>query len=112
MSLLTNELQSASSERHHAQEQPAVAPTLDVGLTVGSGLITNGQIRNAQVEFRGTEEEVEIAERIEVAKVSAVAGDGIVVGTEQNLGSAKRVFDRLPQQPAEGEAEKLVGHHV
>src|SRR6185295_20079494 len=94
------------------QQQPAVPPALDVGLAVGARLIPNRQINDAEVEFGGAEQQVEITERIEITEVGAVAGNRLVIRTEENLRSAQRILDRLPEKPTERSAKKLVRHHV
>ena len=62
--------------------------------------------------MRRAEQQIEIAERIEVAEVGAVGRDALVVGAAQHLGAAQRVLDRLPEQPREGQAEELVAEQV
>jgi hypothetical protein len=79
-----------------------VAPALDVRLAVRAGLITDWQIEDPQVEFRGAEQEIEIPERIEVAEIGAIAHNGFVVPSKKHFGSAKCVLDRSVQQPGKG----------
>src|SRR5262245_14968621 len=68
----SKKFQAAGGEEHHAQKQPAVAPAMDVGLPVSARPVADGQINQTQVEFCRTEDQVEIAERVEVAEVSAI----------------------------------------
>ncbi len=65
-----------------------------------------------QIQFRRAEDQIEIAERIEIAEIGTVPRNGLVIRAEENLGAAKRVLDILAKQPAEREAERLVRNHV
>ena len=87
-------------------------PALDVGRAVGAFTIADGDIRDLEVEFRGTEEEVEVPEGIEVAEVGAVGGDGFVVRAAQDFGSAEGVFHGLTEEPGEDEAKGFVGAEI
>ena len=51
----------------------------DVRLAVAALVVADGEVDDAEVEPRGAEQEVEVAERIEVAEVRAVGGDPLVV---------------------------------
>src|SRR5439155_9361110 len=106
------EFQAAGSEADHAQQEPAMLPARDVGLAVGTGAITDGQVEDAQVEPSRTEEQIKIAEWIEVAEVSAVIRDQLVMPAQEYLGSAERVLNGLAQQPGEGHAEKFVADDI
>ena len=96
----------------HAQQQPAVAEARDVGLAVRALVVADGQVDDAQVEARGAEQQVEVAERIEVAEVGAVGGDALVVRAVERLGAAQRVAHLLAEQPREEPREGLVGEQV
>src|SRR3984893_10389054 len=89
-----------------------MAPALDVSLTVSSLMIAHRNVDNLEVELGGAENQVEVAERIEVAEVGAVGGDGLVVGSAQHLGPAKRVLDVLAEQPGKSNAEELVAEEI
>ena len=56
----SGEFEFAGGEEHHAQQQPAVAPALDVGRAVGAFLVADRHIGDLQVEFGGAKEQVEI----------------------------------------------------
>src|SRR5262249_50098002 len=72
------ELKAAGGEHQHAQQQPTMLPAMDVGGPVGAGSIADGQLQDAQVEFGRAKEQIEIAERIEVAEITPVPGDEVV----------------------------------
>src|SRR5437762_13265413 len=80
-----NELQPEGGEGRHAQQEQAMAPALNVRLAIGAGLVADRQIDDPQVQLRRAEQEVKIAKRIKVAKVSAVARDGFVILFEKHL---------------------------
>src|ERR1700731_5361017 len=89
-----------------------MAPSLDVSLTPGSLMIARRHVDHLEVELGGSENQVEVTERIEVTEVGAVGGDGLVVGPAQHLGPAKRVLDVLAEQPGKSHAEELVAEEI
>ena len=79
----SHELEAARGDPDHAQQQPAVAPALDVRLAVRALAVADRHVHDAQVQLRRAEEQVEVAERIEVAEVRAVGGDPLVVSSSR-----------------------------
>lgn len=67
----------------------------NVGRSVSPLPVTNRDLDNLQILLRGTKKEIEVSERIEVAKIGPTLGNAFVVGSIQNLRAAQRVFDRL-----------------
>ena len=65
--------------------------------------------RRSQVEPRRAEQQVEVAEGIEVAEEGAVGGDALVVLAVERLRAAERVAHLLAEQPREQQGEELVG---
>ena len=57
-----------------------MAPPLDVGRAVGALAVSDRQLDDLEPELRGAEQQVEIAERIEVAEVCAVGRERLVGG--------------------------------
>src|SRR6266542_4165142 len=76
----SNKLDLPRRVKNHPQKQPAVAESADVGAAVFSFAIAHRDVDDLEVQFGGAEEQVEIAERIELAEVLAVAGNLIIVG--------------------------------
>ena len=72
-----------------------MAPALDVGGTIGALLVADRHVGDLEVQLGGAEQEVEVAEGIEVAEVGAIGGDLVVVYARQHLGPAKRVLESL-----------------
>ena len=70
-------------------------PAADVRLAVRARLVADGEVDDPQVEPRGAEEQVEVAERVELAEVRAAGGDPVVVAPEQHLRPAERVLHLL-----------------
>src|SRR4051812_7658228 len=89
-----------------------MAPTLDVGRAVIAGTVTDRDFYDLQAQPGCTEQQVEVAERVEVAEIGAILRDARIVGFPQDLGPAEGVLDRLPKQPRKSPAEKLVPHEV
>lgn len=58
--------QFAQTEPGHLQQEHTVSEARDVGFAVSALLIAHGDIPDFQVEQRGAEKQVEIAEWIEV----------------------------------------------
>lgn len=74
-------------------------PAGDVGCTIGALAIADGEIDDLEVEFGGSEDQVEIAEGIEIAKVGAVGCYFFVVFFPHHFGAAKGIFDGLTEHP-------------
>ncbi len=108
----SHEFEFARGEDHHAQQQPAVAPALDIGFAVGAFPIPDGNVGDFEVLLGGAEEQVEIPKRVEVAEIGAVGRDVFVVGAAQDFGAAERVFDGLTEEPGEDEAEGFVSAEI
>src|SRR5438132_4935666 len=62
--------------------------------------------------FARSEEQVEVTERIKVAKETTVSNNFLVVSAIKHFRSAKRVFHRLAEQPSKCVAETFIGNHV
>src|SRR5258707_9804784 len=103
-----DKLQSLCGKEHHSDEDDAVFPSLDVGITVDSFLVANGDINNFKVLFVSAEKQVEIAERIEVPEVGTSPVDAFVVLAPERLGTTECILNRLSQKPGEGHTERLV----
>src|SRR5207247_8186239 len=83
-------------EDGHPEEQPAVAPAADVRLSVDARLVADGHVDDLQPKPRRSEEQVEVAERIEVAEVRAGRRAAFAVPSVQHLRAAARVLHMLP----------------
>src|SRR5512138_3074810 len=108
----SDELDAPRREDDHPQEQEAVAEALDVRLAVDPLPVAGRHVHDAEVLLRRPEDEVEVAERIEVAEVGPVRRDALVVSPPEHLRPAEGVLERLPEEPREGEAEELVRDEV
>src|SRR6476659_4388276 len=106
------ELQPAGCEQQHAKEEPPVTPALDVRRAVRPLPVPNWQVHDAQRQPRRAEEQIEVAERVEVAKISTVGGNPLIVRPAQHFGSAQGVFDRLSKKPRKRQAEELVPEQI
>src|SRR5262245_42660303 len=106
------QLESQQGEPAHLEEQPPVLEAADVGHAVRTGGIANRYLRDLQVCLGGTEDGVEIPERVEIPEVGAIARDQVVVHAAERLGSAQGVADRLVQEPGEDETEEAVAQLV
>src|SRR5579859_7499964 len=84
----SDELDPARGESDHLQQQPAVPPALNIGLSITPRAIADGNLHDLEIEARGTEQQVEIAERVEVPEVGAVVGNSLVIGAPQDFRTA------------------------
>src|SRR5208282_3408566 len=107
-----DELETHAGEHHHSDQQPAVSPARDVGLAVSALCVANRHVNDLQIELGSAEDEIEIAEWIELPEVASISRDQVVVLSTQHLGAAKRVLDFLSQQPRKSDREKLVSDQV
>src|ERR1700722_4359906 len=86
----SNRLQLAIGEPHHLQQQPAVAKPRDLGLAEGARLVVDRRLDDLEVLLGRAEEQVEIAEGIEIAEITALPRQHFVVLAQQYLGAAQR----------------------
>src|SRR5579859_8067354 len=76
----SDELDTARGESDHLQQQPAMPPALNIGLPITSRPVTDGDLHDLEVEPRGAEQQIEVAEGIEIPEVGAVVGNPAVIG--------------------------------
>src|SRR4051812_40728356 len=74
-----NCLQFAIREPHHLQQQPAVAESGDLGLAEGARLVVDRRLDDFQVLLGRAEDQVEIAERIEISEIAALFRQRLVI---------------------------------
>src|ERR1700748_1631995 len=87
-------------------------PALNVRFSVLAFPVAYRQSHNLKVVSGCSKQEIEIAKGIDLAKVSTIGCDGLIVGTAENLRAAKAVLHALTQQPGECKAEELVPEQV
>src|SRR6266446_1764785 len=104
----SDKLDPAGGEHHHLDEQPAMTPALYVCCSVGAITVPDRQVDNFQIQPGRSKQQVKITEGVKVSKVFAVGRDLVIVGSPQRLGAAKRIFERLLQQPRERQTEEFV----
>src|SRR6202000_2128811 len=78
MSVL-NRLQLAIGEPDHLQQQPAVAETRDLGLAEGARLVVDRRFDDFEILFCCAEDQIEIAERVEITEIGALPRQYFVV---------------------------------
>ena len=61
----SDELQFPGGEEHHAEQEPAVFPALDVGGAIGALLVADGDVGDLEVQL--------LDDRVETAVVRAAA---------------------------------------
>ena len=87
------ELHAGACEGEHREQQSALPPPRDVGFAVEPLTVSDRNLGDLEVELRGAEDEIEVAERVEVPEEGAVRRDSLVVLPPQHLGPAERVLD-------------------
>src|SRR5260370_13855965 len=93
----SNELHFAHCKQHHAQEQPSMAPTLNIRLAIGSSIIADWQFNDPEVQFGCSEEEVEVTEGIKIPKIGTLGDDLLVVSLEKRFCSTEGVLNSLAE---------------
>src|SRR6195256_5432180 len=81
----SNGFEFAIGEPHHFQQQPAVAKPGDLGLAEGACLVMDRRLDDLEILFGGTEDQVEVAERIEVAEIATLPRQRLIILSQQNL---------------------------
>ena len=84
----------------------------DLGGAILTLFIADNDLGYFQVQFGCSEKEVEIPERIKIAKVPAVPLNGLIIPFEQHLCSTQGIFQSLPEEVAEKPSEKLVRQEI
>ena len=102
----------AEAEPGHFQEDEAVAEARNVGFSVGAVPVADRDVADFQVEEGRAEEQVEIAEGIEVAELLYTNQQSLIIRLEKHFCAAKAVLDRLAQYGGQGDGEKLVAHEI
>jgi len=64
-------------------------PSLNIGDAIRSLSVSDREVHDAQVKLRCTEEEVEIAERIEVSEIRPIRHDPVVVSFPEGHGASQ-----------------------
>src|SRR6185312_7189920 len=97
----SDRLHLPEGEHHHFQEQPSVAKAGDLGLAISPCAIMHRQFDRPQAQFRGSEDQVEIPERIEFAKIVSRSAEPLVVLLPEHLGATQRIGVALIEQIGE-----------
>ena len=74
-----------------------MAKTRNLRFAIGAADITDGNLDDFETQPRCAEDEIKIAERIEVAEITACVFEAEVVGAVKNLGTAQRIGEPLPE---------------
>src|SRR5438445_454676 len=74
--------------------------------------VAHRDVPDPHLQASGADQQVEVAERVELSEKGTIRDQGLVVLLEQRLGAAQSVLDGLTQEPAESDAEKPVAHQV
>src|SRR6266700_4007595 len=96
----------------HAEEEPPVGEAGDVGRPVGALAIADGNLHDAEVELGRAEDEIEVAEGIEVAEMRPARREPRVVLAPDHFGAAQRVLDRLADETREEEPEEAIAQEI
>src|SRR5262249_34507244 len=105
-------LDAQEREKHHSQQQNAMAETRDLRFPIGPARIPDRDFNRFEPELGGAEYQIKVAERIEISEVIAAGLDAQIIGTAERFGSAQSVGEPLRKQPAEQERENLVGDKI
>src|SRR6476620_1597710 len=95
----SSEAKLPGADDGHPSEQETVPPAIDVGLSVCAFPIANGNLTDLQFKVRGSEQQIEVPERVEIPERSAVLRDASIVLRPQSLGTAEGIGDTLVQDP-------------
>src|SRR6266702_7661571 len=78
-------------ESHHLQQHPTMTEPGDLRLAIGARGVPDREIHRFQVELRCTEDQIEIAERTEIAEIGLARLEALVVAAPHHLRAAQRV---------------------
>src|SRR5882757_135079 len=108
----SDRLELAIGKPDHPQQQPAVAESGYLGLAEGTRLVVDRGFDDLQVLLGGAEDQIEIAEWIEIAEIAALPRQHLVVLAQQHLGAAKGICHPGVDEIAEQISEAAVGDEV
>ena len=66
---------------------------VNIGTAVAAGQVAHRNVVHFQIQLRRAEEQVKIAERVEVAEIGPIGGDLPVIFPGERLGAAERILD-------------------
>jgi hypothetical protein len=75
--VISKKFDSAQRENHHPQQHQSVSPSRNVGLAAGSFGIADGNVDQFEIQLCGTEEQIEITERMSMDSRHAVVSASI-----------------------------------
>ena len=84
----SSKLDLARSKHTHTQQQQSVTETADLRGAVFAVFVPDDDFGNLKIQFGGAEQQIEIAEGIEIAEIISVFLDGLIVGPIKRLGAA------------------------
>ena len=109
---MSHETNPACGEPAHAQEQQTVAVPRYIRRAVGTSLVVHRLIPNLQVQGRGAEQKIEVAEWVEVTKPRPVFDYAVIVGPAQGFGPAQRVAEGLTEEEGEESPKKAIPQEI
>src|SRR5688572_8918416 len=89
-----------------------MTPTLNISGAVSAVAIADWHVNNLEVQLGRPEQQVEIAEGVELPEIISVGRDGLIILPPHYFGAAQRIFDGLAQEPGKGQTEKLIAQQV
>src|SRR5579863_1371178 len=108
----SNRLELAIGEPDHLQQQPSIPEARYLGFAEGARLVVDWRLDEFQILFRCSEDQVEIAERIEIAEIAPLAREHLVILAHENLGAAQRIGEAGVDEIAEQIGKEPVGKLV
>src|SRR5687768_17060228 len=107
-----SQLELLEPDHAHLKQQYAVLEWLDFGVARYARSVAHRHLHQGQLDTRGAEEQVEVSERVELAKLLPGGRDTLVIGFPQDLRPAQRILDALTQEPGKDEAEELISEQI
>ena len=89
-----------------------MSPPLDICCAVSPFTITYRYLLDPETESCCAEEQVEVAERIKVAKKTSMGSDLVIIFFGHDFGPAKSILESLAEDKREGKCKKFVAYHV
>src|SRR6266699_3534157 len=89
-----------------------MVPALNIGGAIFSFAVMHGNLNNLQPHPGCTKKEIKIAKWIKIAKELTTRGEPFIARPGQNLRTAQRVFEALPEHKGKGGGKKFIGHDI
>jgi hypothetical protein len=112
LQLILIKLESPVADYTHSQQKQSMPPSLYLNIPVLPIPVSDRHINNFPIQTGRAEQQVKIAERVEIAEIRAIGHDAGIILLPEHFRSAKSVFNGLAEEPTEEFSKNMICNHV